>query len=193
MNNRNQAEEMYLEARITGDIGAAIERQEKIGQRQLAGASKLPIKLNVGTREQFEAMGVVYHQPIDDLFVAVTLPDGWQVKPTSHSMWSHLLDDKGRERASIFYKAAFYDRDAFISIHRRYRTSKIPDCGWDSEQYHSGWQMWVAAAFDGDAEIWRSEVREGDSWVVGDELEKMGDAWINEHYPNWRDPLAYWD
>ena len=31
-------------------------------------------------------------------------------------MWSDLLDDKGVKRGSIFYKAAFYDRSAFLRL-----------------------------------------------------------------------------
>jgi hypothetical protein len=48
----------------------------------------------------------------------VSLPPGWKVVPTDHSMWSDLVDAKGEKRASIFYKAAFYDRDAFIRIEK---------------------------------------------------------------------------
>ena len=50
----------------------------------------------------------------DDLFTDVKLPQGWRIQPTNHSMWSDLLDEAGVKRAAIFYKAAFYDRSAFI-------------------------------------------------------------------------------
>jgi hypothetical protein len=33
-------------------------------------------------------------------------------------MWSSIVDDKGKEMVSIFYKAAFYDRDAFYIVDR---------------------------------------------------------------------------
>jgi predicted secreted protein len=29
-------------------------------------------------------------------------------------MWSYIVDDEGTQRVAIFYKAAFYDRDAFM-------------------------------------------------------------------------------
>ena len=54
--------------------------------------------------------------PDDPLFVDAQLPDGWRVEATDHSMWSNLLDDQGMVRGSIFYKAAFYDRDAFMHV-----------------------------------------------------------------------------
>jgi len=31
-------------------------------------------------------------------------------------MWSYLLDEHGRRRVAIFYKAAFYDRSAFMRL-----------------------------------------------------------------------------
>ena len=65
-----------------------------------------------------EAWGIVFLGPVpnDALFQYVTLPEGWHKQPTEHSMWSHLLDDKDRKRASIFYKAAFYDRSAQLHL-----------------------------------------------------------------------------
>ena len=42
----------------------------------------------------------------------VKLPAGWKKQATDHSMWSKLLDESGAVVASIFYKAAFYDRIA---------------------------------------------------------------------------------
>ena len=113
---RSDPMEVLLEAMITGDGPAAIERQEKRGQDALVRSQVLPIKCLRCSREQIEELGVVFGEPVDDLFINVTLPDGWEVRPTDHSMWSELVDDEDTVRASIFYKAAFYDRDAFISL-----------------------------------------------------------------------------
>lgn len=64
----------------------------------------------------------------DNLFIKVKLPEKWKIERTDHHMWSNLLDEKGRRRASIFYKAVFYDREAFISFQRRFGLSfEIPD------------------------------------------------------------------
>lgn len=35
-------------------------------------------------------------------------------------MWSYLVDELGRRRGAIFYKAAFYDRDAFMRLESHY-------------------------------------------------------------------------
>ena len=102
-----------------------IYAQEKLGQQELVRSSQLPSNSgrNVNVIEQYEKMGIkVIGESIkDDLFLDVELPQGWSIKDTDHSMHSKLLDDKGRERAGIFYKAAFYDRTADITFYQRIR------------------------------------------------------------------------
>ena len=93
-----------------------LEQQESAGQQDFVASETLPINIIGSTKEQFEQMGIVFGQPVDDLFYEVRLPEGWKKIPTDHSMWSKLVDEQGRERASIFYKAAFYDRSAFLSL-----------------------------------------------------------------------------
>jgi len=106
---------------LCGGNPNAIEAQEKRGQDELAKSCQLPAKINSGgseTKSEYEKLGikVIGVSKGDNLFLDVELPEGWKVQPTTHSMWSNLLDDKGNEIASIFYKAAFYDMAAFINI-----------------------------------------------------------------------------
>jgi hypothetical protein len=95
----------------------AIEAQEKRGQVEFVNNQQLPAKCDSALKVRLEAAGVVFGSPTpnDPLFVMAVLPEGWKKKPTDHSMWSELVDDKGVQQALIFYKAAFYDRDAFLS------------------------------------------------------------------------------
>lgn len=107
---------------VGGGNPSAIENQEKQGQKELVESSQLPRKVNPyatgpTAKEAYEKMGIkVLDESKDDLFYNVVLPSGWSIQCGDHSMWSALLDDKGVERASIFYKAAFYDRKAFINL-----------------------------------------------------------------------------
>lgn len=100
----------------------AIEAQEADGKEELMSSSQLPLKVNspsgVNAADKYTEMGIkVIGQTSDDkLFIDVVLPNGWKLEPTGHAMWSNLVDSKGQEVASIFYKAAFYDRDAFINF-----------------------------------------------------------------------------
>jgi hypothetical protein len=96
----------------------AIGAQEARGQQELVNSSQLPTRVLHGERKQLEDAGVVFGEVVsgDDLFCHVTLPTGWRLAATDHSMWSHLLDGEGTVRAKIFYKAAFYDRRAHLSL-----------------------------------------------------------------------------
>ena len=85
---------------------------------------RLPVKFNTfrqsqaEARAEFEALGFTFGEPDagDPMFRPATLPAGWQRKGSDHAMWSYIIDEHGRDRISIFYKAAFYDRDAFMSL-----------------------------------------------------------------------------
>lgn len=93
-----------------------ITGMEAAGQAQLVHSELLPIQLRGGDKAAFEALGFVFGETVDDLFRKATLPAGWTKVATDHSMWSKVLDELGRERVSVFYKAAFYDRDAFMRL-----------------------------------------------------------------------------
>lgn len=97
---------------------AGIEAQEAQGQREMLAATTLPADLNHDSQEDFEALGFTFGDPVpgDPLFREATLPEGWQREGSDHPMWSHITDERGLRRVAIFYKAAFYDRRAFMAI-----------------------------------------------------------------------------
>jgi hypothetical protein len=101
---------------LGGGDPESIERQEAQGQRQLVVSSQLPARGLFPEDAARCGIHVLQPSPGDPLFLDVVLPTGWTLKPTDHAMWSELVDDTGVKRASIFYKAAFYDRDAFIQF-----------------------------------------------------------------------------
>jgi len=100
-----------------GGSGAAIERQERDGQRQLVNSDRLPSDIQ-GDRAEWEVLGFTFGDPdpADPLFMPATLPEGWKRQATDHSMGSVIVDTLGCERVSIFYKAAFYDRKAHMHL-----------------------------------------------------------------------------
>lgn len=126
-----------LSAALDGDFGnflaattpGGIEAQEAAGQAALVASDTLPTDLGWGDhirdRAILEAAGVQFLGVCenDPLFQRVILPAGWKKVPTDHSMWSKLVDETGRERAAIFYKAAFYDRKAHMTVSQE-ETSK---------------------------------------------------------------------
>ena len=166
---------------IAASTPGGIEAQEKRGQMEQATKTTLPIDGTSGEkRAAWEKLGFIFHENEDRLFVNVLFPVGWKKQPTDHSMWSDLLDDKGRKRAAIFYKAAFYDRSAHIHFCHRFsvgcysddNTVTIKDCG-------------TVAHVIG-------EHPKGD-YKAMDELREKAAAWLNEKYPLWNDAQAYWD
>lgn len=92
--------------------------QEAKGQSQLVESFDLPTDIKDDDRKQLEAMGVEFGEPhsSDPLFCRAKLPEGWKKEATEHSMWSKLTDAEGNQIAMIFYKAAFYDRSAFLRL-----------------------------------------------------------------------------
>lgn len=113
--------DMMLSAMEGKDPSDAIERQEARGQRTAAKEQWLPKSLGGFKREdarpKYEALGIKVLGAVDNLFLKVELPEGWEVIPEEDSCyWSGLYDASGKEVARFFYKAAFYDRDAFIGF-----------------------------------------------------------------------------
>jgi len=119
-----------LIALITGDIENAIvastpggiEAQEAAGQVSFVADQTLPIDC---PREDLEALGFLFGENVDDVFVNVKFPKGWTKEATDHSMWSDLKDSLGNVRGGIFYKAAFYDRNAALSLVSKISYSQI--------------------------------------------------------------------
>jgi len=98
--------------------------QEAQGQREIVNSTVLPVDMG-WQREgepppqgQFEALGFTFGDVVDGdpLFRHATLPDGWRREGTEHSMWTGILDERGIPRVAVFYKAAFYDRKAHMSL-----------------------------------------------------------------------------
>lgn len=107
------------------DARTLVEAAEKIGQesiRRQARHSKgrtielLP-RLEGAALAEFTAQGFeldLSEQGANDLLAPMYLPDGWQRVPTDHDLYSHLVDEQGRNRVLIMVKTVAYDRDAWM-------------------------------------------------------------------------------
>lgn len=182
-----------LTALAIGDYGnfavastpGGIERQEAQGQADLVrAASRLPLDC---PREHLEALGFRFGEPAEGIFISAVFPAGWTLKATNHSMYSDLLDDKGRVRGGVFYKAAFYDRKARMhGLKTRYRIERP----WDDTPMFT----FTAQDFDGSVLFASEEVpqREGFPAVKQDAAENSCKDWLTANYPDWQNPIAYW-
>ncbi|APH20871.1 hypothetical protein [Clostridium botulinum] len=146
------------------------------------------------TKEQYEKMGIKIIDEYDDLFFNVELPNGWQIKPTNHSMWNEVIDDKGRKRILFFYKGAFYDRDAFSNFEKRYTYSEMPfdDYKTDASYEERKTKEWYGVVYDCGREIFRTEgIENKDYW--DESLRKQCVEYLKKNYPLWEDITAYWN
>lgn len=174
-----------LDNAIAASTPGGIEAQEAAGQRQFVASETLPKNLMHGTtREQLVALGIVFGDDADDLFVKATLPPGWNKVASDHSMWSYLHDEQGRKRASIFYKAAFYDRSAHICLDVRYYIKNHYDVP-STDQI-------TVSLMDCDTPIKDFGVAGIRDFKARDTLVEQATAWLAEHYPDHANPMAYW-
>lgn len=180
-----------LENFLTASIPGGIEAQEARGQKDFVASETLPTEC---PRKKLEDLGFVFGEAQDDIFTYVQFPEGWTKKPTGHSMWSDLLDDKGRKRASIFYKAAFYDRNAHMSLNCKISYSRVME---HHDNYvPNGIKYFVT---DGESVLYETQLAlveqmyEGDYWDLESAAEKNAREWVEKNYPDYRDPTAYWD
>lgn len=191
---------------IVAATPGGIEAQERRGQQEFVNASKLPIEgtSNPKDRANFEALGIVFGEQSDDLFVNVTLPDGWRIEATENSRYSNLLDAQGRIRAGIFYKAAFYDRSAHVSLYRRFGYGTQPVGGCENSKAEKRFEGYVKDCATGKILYLTPPTRpqppnkpQADllAWYnnEGDALAETAKAWLVEYYPDYENVLAYWD
>lgn len=183
-----------LQAAARGDLANAIaastpggiEAQEAAGQRAMASSFRtLPKEMDRAIAERF---GFVFGEDDDELFVNVTAPEGWAIRPTDHSMHSDIVDGKGRVRGTIFYKAAFYDRRADGRWTPRYRVEN---------EYAEGWVAIASRVVDSaTGETLFSEpvpAEGGDEWRRRDVSDRIAIDHLTSRFPDYRDPAAYWD
>ncbi len=182
-----------------------IEAQEAAGQKVLVQSDTLPIKgllsqpFYGGPKDfakELHKLGLIVGDAVDDLFVRVQLPNGWKKEAGGGSYWSYLLDTKGHKRASIFYKAAFYDRSAHMDWLSPLVCTAVTAEGkdqYDTKEYPA---TFYGVVFKEDAEIFRTEpVIVKDNQVAYDitsRLREEARAWMITNYPDHQNQFAYW-
>ena len=160
----------------------------------------LPKNMSKEDEDILSSWGIQFLENIDDLSRFVIIPEGWSLERDINPYWTLLKDKKDRERASIFYKGAFYDRGSFIRLLPRYYAADIP------ERYLSGvtpkekvsYEIvlqgnWYGVVRDGKKVIFKTNPIKGPSFNERDGLRKQGEDWLDQNFPLWKDKNAYWD
>ncbi len=174
-----------------------IEAQEKAGQMEEAERETLPAdigqKYKPDVIESWKQLGFIFGAKVDDIFVEAKFPDGWKKRPTDHSMWSEIIDGKGRVRGMIFYKAAFYDRSAHARLTTRFSVRN------DYER-----PLATVSVKDANGEVdFKVTGLEQPDWEDRTEAEKRQTKqdqafatcveYLRNNYPDFENPCAYWE
>jgi hypothetical protein len=107
-------ESMLLGA-LVGGMDAMADAVEGGGQESLVASDQIPVKRQGVTDAELVALGFVLGEVGPDrLFQDATLPPGWRKVATEHNLWTRIVDGDGLERFSVFFKAAPWDREAFM-------------------------------------------------------------------------------
>ena len=187
----------FLAKAIVQGPSKAIQQQEASGQDSLVESDTLPTDMTCSDgydpKRVLESVGMKFLGPVEDdeLFQYVEPPKGWKKVKTDHPLWSKLIDDRGRKRASIFYKAAFYDRSAYMIILRRFNLR----LDYKREEKEG---IVVVNVTDCGEKIYTTEpiplpANEKKRRKAEKKAEKNARKWLNKHYPGWENPAAYWD
>jgi hypothetical protein len=197
---------LLASACVGTDVAADILHEQ--GSRLVAEASLLAIMGSPGSSrcdpietEAWKKTGIEFGEPVDRLLRRATLPPGWELRRGDHSMWNYLVDDKGRTRASQFYKAAFWDEDAFIRLQPRFVIRREAEHEREGPRSSKIRHM----VMDADREVFATEVvlieirgdDRKDFYARVEALEEaQNDAckqWLCQRYPNYERVDAHWD
>lgn len=169
--------------------------QEARGTREMITSDQFPADCDI---KALEKIGVVVKGPSagDPMFLDVVLPAGWKkVASAEDSRTTNLVDDKGNVRGYAWYKAASYDRKArggvycrFGTLHRYFNDYRL-SVGWVTDEKNRSAPRPIHETterrFNTDRECFDSGSEEA--------AYKECAVWLDAHYPNWKDPSAYWD
>jgi len=180
-------------ALLTGDrenaerarLPLGIEAQRIDGQMRLVESAILPRDLRP-SRGVFEQAGFKLGRLFGGIFLEAELPDGWAKRATSDPSHTDILDDRRRLRGTIYFNAAFHERDAHATLLCRYRVLSVDVNGdgqrcevlvWDHSEERSVHSS--GTAHIGDADVCRRLLAEARNW-------------IETRIPVSDNPLAHW-
>ena len=169
----------------TEKVVDAIEKDEQL---RVIRECELPRSMKPN-QETFEKLGFVFEDIEDDnVMFKAKLPEGWSMKPVE-TYYTSIIDEKGRERASFFYKGVFYARNGHMVLHRRYIVKTL---SFIKGNFEDGARI---AVYDrNDNSLVKVSSTFPNSWC--DEFYRAYDdmyKWLKAQYPNCEDSLAYWD
>ena len=127
----------------------------------------------------------------DPLFRRAKLPQGWQKVPPDehHPTITVIVDDQGRQRGSVYFNNTPSDRTARLDLQTRFSVSLR---GYELDERITCDVLDAGTAIFSTPPVDRCDDHLED---VRHENKARQEAttWLDDHYPDWRNPAAYWD
>lgn len=195
MSKMFEAEEMMMLLHAMEGENFSLENLGKAGHNKFP-KYHLMAKEMLPDRTSWEKLGFSFMDMMGDTVLCKALmPKGWRIEATNHSMWSNIYDDKDNLRGEMFYKDSSRDREAHMSLIRRYAIHKeyIDEDRTTCEIYFGNPIEKIFVA--GTVSIPSNSTRE-ERWAKYNEEDKLMNivkVFADENYPGWENVLAYWD
>lgn len=143
----------------------------------------LPLTMHPN-REAFEGLCFTFNDDIQDgSLVSATLPVGWK-SVGNDGPWILLIDEKGRKRAS--YRC--HKSQCHMGLHERFAIhSEMLSDLWPCpsrvfvKDHATNEILFVAGQFQS------GQLEARDRFVSN------ASKYLDQHYPDWKDPTKYWD
>ena len=117
---KEDPQELITSIMAAGDPSKFLDAHERNGQSYILQGNVLPVTAAYSTLDSeavLKEAGVKFGEVVKDNphFRHIELPPGWKMEAGEHTMWTHLVDESGRRRASIFYKDEVLIQEAYYA------------------------------------------------------------------------------
>ena len=120
------------------------------------------------------------------------LPNGWTAKSIGNTCFRQLIDNKGRVRAEIFRKREIHEQDFFIRFNRRFTihehiVSNVNDIITSFHYVLDNARIFRVCKTD------QIAFNKNDVYDYESESSNVCVKWLEENYPDYKNPNAYWN
>lgn len=160
-----------------------------VEQNQANNPLMVPKKMSPN-KEVFESVGFTFEDVGDNDCYQATLPVGWKSYSESEFGGTTLLDEKGRERGFFFYKTLPYESDnGILKLCTRFEVN------WNfinPENWNGPVEVLVVDYVEDTVVFNAGQCDELESKEYN-QLHEKASEFLNNNYPDWENPLKYWD
>jgi hypothetical protein len=143
----------------------------------------LPVKRNISD-EQLISLGFVLGPKVSDFLTEGKIPLGWKKEAGAYPSFIRLIDDKGRTRGSLFIDLTPSYPYTDLLLNRRYGSYF-----YETDETKENYQFVIK---DSGIIIKKLGVSPRGSGKNIDTIRRKGKEWLNRHYPDWKNKVAYW-